>query len=616
MMHLEDFLFQAFIYLSAAVLSVPIAQRLGLGSVLGYLIAGVAIGPFALGLIASESGIMHFAEFGVVMMLFIVGLELRPAVLWAMRKPILGLGGLQVLITSAALGGIAYAIGLDWRISLVIGMILALSSTAIVLQSLRERGFMGTEGGQSAFAVLLFQDIAVIPMLAIMPLLAIAGGEGAGASGQGADLSGWRQAITLVGIVAGIVLAGRFILRPVFRFIAETRLRDIFTATALLLVIGIALLMQFVGLSPALGAFLAGVVLAESEYRHELESDIEPFKALLLGLFFIAVGASIDFALIIERPLLIIGLMFGLIAVKLVIMIGLARIFRMAGSEGYLFAFALAQGGEFAFVLLSFAIQSHVLTPEIANPLVAVVALSMAVTPILLITHERVIVPLFSRREVEQEADVIEAGDHQVVIAGFGRFGMTVGRLLAANGIQATILDHDVRQIESLRKFGFTVFYGDASRYDLLKAAGCDDAKLLVIAVDDPDKAIEIADIARQNFPKLRIMARVRDRRHGYQFLDRGIEDIFRETHGSAISMGAAVLTSLGYRKYQAHRAARAFRHHDEHTFRELAPVWHDQHTYIVESQQRAEDIRRLLQADETEDYSEVEHAWEAPPPK
>ena len=285
MMHLEDFLFQAFIYLSAAVLSVPIAQRLGLGSVLGYLIAGVAIGPFALGLIASESGIMHFAEFGVVMMLFIVGLELRPAVLWAMRKPILGLGGLQVLITSAALGGIAYAIGLDWRISLVIGMILALSSTAIVLQSLRERGFMGTEGGQSAFAVLLFQDIAVIPMLANMPLLAIAGGEGAGASGQGADLSGWRQAITLVGIVAGIVLAGRFILRPVFRFIAETRLRDIFTATALLLVIGIALLMQFVGLSPALGAFLAGVVLAESEYRHELESDIEPFKALLLGLF-------------------------------------------------------------------------------------------------------------------------------------------------------------------------------------------------------------------------------------------------------------------------------------------------------------------------------------------
>jgi monovalent cation:proton antiporter-2 (CPA2) family protein len=613
-MDFQDFLLQAFIYLSAAVLSVPIAQRLGLGSVLGYLVAGIAIGPFVFGFVGAESGIMHFAEFGVVMMLFIIGLELRPALLWAMRKPILGLGGLQVLITGLAIAGIAYAVGMDWPVAVAIGMVLALSSTAIVLQSLREKGLMGTEGGQSAFAVLLFQDIAVIPMLAVLPLLALDSAIVSDATGHGVAVSGWRQAILVVGVVAGIILVGRFVMRPVFRFIAETRLRDIFTATALLLVIGIALLMHLVGLSPALGAFLAGVVLAESEYRHELESNIEPFKALLLGLFFISVGASIDFALILDRPLLIVGMMVGLIALKLVIMIGLARIFRLATSEGLLFAFALAQGGEFAFVLLSFAIQSHVLTPEIANPLVAVVALSMAVTPVLLVLHERLIAPMLAQAEVEQEADEIDSGDKPVVIAGFGRFGMTVGRLLAANGVQATILDHDVRQIEALRKFGFTVFYGDASRLDLLTAAGCDNAKLLVIAVDDPDKAIEIADVARQNFPNLRILARVRDRRHGYEFLERGIEDIFRETHGSAVAMGAAVLTGLGYRKYKAHRAARAFRHHDEHTFHELAPMWQDESTYIIESQQRAEDIRRLLQADKTEDYSEVDHAWEAPP--
>ena len=616
-MHPEDFLFQAFIYLSAAVLSVPIAQRLGLGSVLGYLIAGVAIGPNVLKLVGSDTGdVMHFAEFGVVMMLFIVGLELRPALLWNLRKPIIGLGGLQVLVTTSAIAGVAILLGLKWQTAIAVGMILALSSTAIVLQSLNEKGLMSTEGGQSSFSVLLFQDVAVIPMLALLPLLAV-GFPNAGPLGSAADadgLVGWRQALLVVGAVVGIIFAGRFVMRPVFRFIAETRLRDIFTATALMLVIGIALLMQFAGLSPALGTFLAGVVLAESEYRHELESNIEPFKGLLLGLFFISVGASIDFRLIFDQPFVIVGLVISLVTVKFVLLLALARLFRLARNDSFLFAFALAQGGEFGFVLLSFGMQSQVLSGEIANPLVAVVALSMAITPLLLILHERVIAPRLKHPEIEQEPDEIQPGDNPVIIAGFGRFGMTVGRLLIANGVQPTVLDHDVRQIESLRRFGFTVFYGDASRPDLLEAAGCGNAKLLIVAIDDTDKAIEIVEAARAHFPNIRILARAYDRRHAYEFFERGVEEVFRETQGTAIEMGETALAALGYRAYRAHRSARAFKHHDERTLRDLAGVWHDEQTYILESQQRAEDIQRLLQVDQAENYTEVDHAWEAPP--
>ena len=616
-MHPEDFLFQAFIYLSAAVLSVPIAQRLGLGSVLGYLIAGVAIGPNVLRLVGSDSGdVMHFAEFGVVMMLFIVGLELRPALLWNLRKPIIGLGGLQVAITTSAIAGIAILFGLQWQTAVAVGMTLALSSTAIVLQSLNEKGLMSTEGGQSSFSVLLFQDVAVIPMLALLPLLAV-GFPNAGPVDAAADpdgLVGWRQALLVVGAVVGIIVVGRFVMRPVFRFIAQTRLRDIFTATALLLVIGIALLMQFAGLSPALGTFLAGVVLAESEYRHELESNIEPFKGLLLGLFFISVGASIDFGLIFDQPLLIAGLVIGLVALKFVLLLGLARLFRMARNDGFLFAFALAQGGEFGFVLLSFGTQSQVFDSEIANPLVAVVALSMAITPLLLILHERVIAPRLKHPEIEPEPDDIQPGDNPVIIAGFGRFGMTVGRLLIANGVQPTVLDHDVRQIESLRRFGFKVFYGDASRPDLLEAAGCGNAKLLIVAVDDTDKAVEIVEAARAHFPNIRILARAYDRRHAYEFFDRGVDDVFRETQGTAIELGETALAALGYRAYRAHRSARAFKHHDERTLRDLAEVWHDEQTYILRSQQRAEDIQHLLQVDQAENYTEVDHAWEAPP--
>ncbi|MGB3613491.1 MAG: monovalent cation:proton antiporter-2 (CPA2) family protein, partial [Elainellaceae cyanobacterium] len=526
-MHSDSFFFQAFIYLLAAVLSVPVAKRLGLGSVLGYLIAGVIIGPFVLGLVGGgqQEDVMHFAEFGVVLMLFIIGLELQPSLLWRMRGPILGLGGLQVALTTGAIAGAALLFGLAWPMALAVGMIFALSSTAIVLQTLEEKGMLKTEAGQSAFSVLLFQDIAVIPMLALLPLLAPTEAQAAQgsiilvAAQEGASRPGWQQTLLVMGVVGGIIVAGRFLMRPVFRFIADTRLREIFTATALLLVIGITLLMQLVGLSPALGTFVAGVVLAENEYRHELETNIEPFKGLLLGLFFISVGASINFNILFQQPLLILGLVAGLMAIKAVILFVLGRGFRLTPSSNALFALALAQGGEFGFVLFSFAEQNRVLPANITAPLVVVVALSMALTPLVLIVNERVIQPRFRAPRVEKEADTIDDGETPVIIAGFGRFGQIVGRLLIANGFEATVLDHDASHIELLRRFGHKVFYGDSSRVDLLHAAGAEHAKLFVVAIDDPDRALKTVDLVQKHFPHLTILARASDRRHAYALI-------------------------------------------------------------------------------------------------
>ncbi len=622
-MGLESFLYQAFVYLLAAVVSVPIAKRLGLGSVLGYLIAGAMIGPFVFGLVGDEgTDIMHFAEFGVVMMLFIVGLELRPTLLWSMRKPIVGLGGLQVVLTTFVLTVIALAIGLDWRAGLAIGMTLALSSTAIVLQSLTEKGLIKTEAGQSAFAVLLFQDIAVIPILAVLPLLAVPeladttthARHDTHGSSLAPDGPPWLRALMVFGAVAIIVLAGRFVMRPIFRFIAETRLRELFTATALLLVIGTALLMQSVGLSPALGTFLAGVVLAESEYRHELETDIEPFKGLLLGLFFISVGASIDFALVAAQPWTLAAVTLGLMAIKLTLLLGVGSLFGLSLPVNTLFAFALAQGGEFAFVLFSFALSNGVLAADVVGPLVAAVALSMAITPLLLLINERLIQPRLTTRGATREADTIDDLESSVVIAGFGRFGMTVGRLLLAAGIRPTVLDHDARQIESLRRFGYKVYYGDATRSDLLEAAGCKTAKVLVIAVDDQEAVLAISETARRHFPHLHILARARDRRDAYDLLDMGITDVYRETLGSALSMGVAALRAAGMRAHRAHRMARAFQHHDSAMLRDLAAVRKDSRTYLAHSRARAEEISRVLGADRQDRYDSVDHAWGAPP--
>lgn len=618
----EDFFFQAFIYLAAAVLSVPIAQRIGLGSVLGYLIAGVIIGPFCLKFVGQEgSDVMHFAEFGVVMMLFLIGLELQPVLLWRLRAPILGLGGLQVAVTTLVIMGLSMLVGIPWSMALAIGMILSLSSTAIVLQTLNEKGLMKTAGGQSSFSVLLFQDIAVIPMFALLPLLAITGAAVsqadvsvqlvAAAADPDVGLPGWQQALLVIGAVGGIIAAGRYLMRPIFRFMAGTRLREVFTATALLLVVGIALVMQKVGLSPALGTFVAGVVLADSEYRHELETDIEPFKGLLLGLFFIAVGASIDFNLLVQQPLLIFGLVIGLAVIKFGVLLGLGYAFKLELKETLLFAFALAQGGEFCFVLFSFATQNNVLPAAIAEPLIAVVALSMVMTPLIMIINERLVQPRFAASGSDRDVDVIDDGETPVIIAGFGRFGQIVGRLLFANGYRATVIDHDPAQIDMLRRFGFKVFYGDVSRIDLLHAAGAEHAKLFVVAIDEPEKAIATVKLVRHQFPHLKILARATSRAHAYDLIQQGVDVVKRETFDSALELGIDALTLLGMRSYQAHRAARTFKHHDEQALWEIAHMPRDETAQVARSRQLAHELEQLLKADDRDLAHNGDRAWD-----
>jgi monovalent cation:proton antiporter-2 (CPA2) family protein len=617
-MHGEGFFFQAFIYLTAAVVSVPIAKRLGLGSVLGYLFAGMIIGPFGLGLVGEEGqDIMHFAEFGVVMMLFLVGLELQPALLWKLRGPVLGLGGLQVGITAVIGMGIAMGFGLAWKPALAVGMTLALSSTAIVLQTLSEKQLMRTDAGQSSFAVLLFQDIAVIPMLALFPLLAVAsvahgaGGHAANGGSWVAGLPGWAQTLVVLAVVAAIVLAGRFLARHVFRFIAQTRLRETFTATALLLVIGIALLMSKVGLSPALGTFVAGVVLANNEYRHELESDIDPFKGLLLGLFFIAVGASIDFHLVGSEPVLIASIVCILIVVKFAVLFVLGRAFKMGLDQNVLFAFALAQSGEFGFVLFSFASQNGVISPEVTQLLMAVVALSMAVTPFLMLLNEKLVQPRFGTRECpESPPDDIDERN-PVIIAGFGRFGNIVGRLLAANNIKATVLEYDSDHVEVLRKLGFEVFYGDASRLDLLRTAGADDARVIVLALDEPSKILEMAETVKKNFPHLKIVARANGRPEAYDLICAGVDHVYRDTLDTSLRMGIDVLRMLGLRGFHAYRSARMFRKHDEESVRELASMRHDKKAYFTAARQRIEDLEKILLSELEGEGTERDAGWD-----
>jgi monovalent cation:proton antiporter-2 (CPA2) family protein len=620
-MYSEDFFFQAFIYLVAAVVSVPLAQKLGLGSVLGYLIAGVIIGPFGFGFVGREKSddVMHFAEFGVVMMLFLVGLELQPSLLWRLRMPILGLGGLQVVVTTVVVTILGMIFGLSWPMALAVGMILSMSSTAIALSTLKEKGLMKTEAGQSAFSVLLFQDIAVIPILALMPLLAIKNPVSNAVNGlifvaateKSTSLPPLLQALLVIGVVGGIIVAGRFLMRPVFRVIATTRLQEIFTATALLLVIGIALAMQQVGLSPALGTFVAGVVLADNEYRHELEGDIEPFKGLLLGLFFISVGASINFNLLFSQPLLILGLVIGLALVKFLVLFGLGRFFKIELSQNLIFAFFLAQGGEFAFVLFSFATQNNVLTSNVAAPLVAVVALSMVTTPLLALINDKFVQPLLTRATPEREADAIDETENPVIILGFGRFGQIVGRLLIANGFKITVLEHSPTQIELLRRFGWKVFYGDASRLDLLHAAGAEQAKLIVIAIDDREKILQTIELVHKHFPHLKILSRALDRRHAYELIRHGVDVIERETFASSLDMGVEALKLLGVRSYKAYRTARMFKEHDIEALYEMAQLEGDEKQLIDRSQQLSQDLEQLLRTDDRELKQDIDRAWD-----
>lgn len=575
-----EILSSAFVYLVAAVITVPVSQRLGLGSVLGYLIAGVMIGP-VLGIVGAEAtDLQHFAEFGVVMMLFLVGLELRPAMLWSMRGQLIGLGGLQVLATTALIAAVGLGLGLVWQQSVAIGMILSLSSTAIVLQTLGEKGWLGTVGGKSAFSVLLTQDVAVIPMLALMPLLAVAtygAGESNGASHSGLLLDmvpDWAQPLVIIAAIASIIIGGRYLIRPVFRFIAKAHLREIFTAAALLLVVGTALLMNAIGLSPALGTFLAGVVLSDSEYRHELESDIEPFKGLLLGLFFLTVGAGIDFSLLFDQPATLVAIALGIMVIKTVVLFVIATVMRMYGADRMLFSLGLAQAGEFAFVLFGMAYGVGVLPVELIQKLTLAVALTMFLTPVAFILHERLLAPRLVKTGTRQADDIDKTGD--VIIAGVGRFGQIITRLLATNGYNVVVLDHDPELVERLGQVGFQAYFGDATRHDLLHTAGLEQARLFVAAIDGRDKLTELVTHVAKHYPHVRILARALDRHHVYELESAGAHCVERETFESALSLGRHALVELGLPTARADRKKSAFRKHDFESLEKLRARWHE----------------------------------------
>ncbi len=595
----------ALIYLAAAIVAVPIAKRLGLGSVLGYLLAGILIGPFLLGIVGDQTDVMHFAEFGVVMMLFLVGLELQPSRLWKLRHSIIGLGGLQVTLSTLILfAGCFYILELRWQTAMAIGLMLALSSTAIVLQTLAEKGWIKQEAGQNAFSVLLFQDIAVIPILALLPLLAFADLSGVTSVQSHGNLIEhfpvYGQVLISITVIAAIIFAGKYISAPVFRYIANTQLRELFTIFALFLVITIAVLMQKIGLSPALGTFLAGVVLAESDFRHELEADIEPFKGLLLGLFFITVGASIDFELFGQQFGTILALVFGLIVIKALVLYFLSVMFKLSGKQKYLFTLALAQGGEFAFVLLSLTSSLQILDVTQTKFTTLVVAISMLLAPLLLIFYDKVIDKKAISDHAYESTEEIEPTT-QVIVAGYGRFGQIVGRLLSAQGYHLSILDHSPSQIELLKRFGNKVYYGDASRQDLLEAAGANEAQLLVIAIDDADKIIELAKLAAKHFPNLKVVARARDRRHAYELMNIGITIFKRETFDSALNLGIEALKLLGNDDKTAQRAGKLFSDHDHESLRLLANLWGDDHSYGVAVKQRKEDLQQVLAKDKAE---------------
>ena len=560
MEHAPTWLTYGFLYLGAAVLAVPIAKALGLGAIIGYLTAGIAIGPWGLALVSNVQDILHFAEFGVVLMLFLVGLELQPSRLWSLRRPIFGLGSAQVLGCAAALFALGWLAGLPWRISLVGALGLALSSTAIALQSLSERNLLRTSSGQAAFSILLFQDVAAIPILAMLPLLGAA-------AGQGAELGASElavEALKIVGVIGAIVLGGRLLLRPLLRWIAKSKTPEIFTAAALLLVVGIAYLMVLVGLSMALGAFLAGVLLADSEYRRELEADIEPFKGLLLGLFFIAVGMSIDFGVLMRSPWQMAALVLGFLAVKAGVIYGLARAAQIPYQERPVFTLLLAQGGEFAFVVFQAAAGARVLKAETASLLIGAVALSMLLSPLLLVLLDRLLLRRFATlKQPPAAAEISEPQEAPVLIAGFGRYGQIVARVMLAQGVPATVLDHSVEILEVARTFGYRVFYGDATRLDLLRMAGAGQARVLVVAVDDPEQSLKIVALAHKHFPQLAVVARARDLTHWNALRDLGVTNVQRELFESSLLSARSVLELMGLPPAEAQDITQRFRTHN-----------------------------------------------------
>jgi glutathione-regulated potassium-efflux system ancillary protein KefC len=576
------------VYLAAAVLAVPLAKFLGLGSIIGYLGAGILIGPWGLRLVTDPQDMLHFAEFGVVLMLFLVGLELEPRRLWQLRKPIFGWGSVQLFGSAALMLGAGVLAGVDWRLALVAAVGLALSSTAIGLGVLNERALMNTTSGQSVLSVSLLQDVAAIPLLALLPLLAVTGAHAA-------DGGGWLSAAKALGVIATIVLGGRLLIRPALRWIARSDTPEIFTAASLLLVVATAALMQSVGLSMALGAFLAGVLLAESEYRRELETDIEPFKGLLLGLFFIAVGMSIDFAVVLSQPLLMAGVVLGFLLLKFAVLWAMGRAMPVPKPERPVFMILLAQGGEFGFVVFQTAAQAGVISAPASSFLVAAVAISMLLTPLFLVAADRWVIPKLAGQSGRTEPEISEPQNQSVIIAGSGRYGQIVARLLFANGIKPTLLDHDAESIEAFRRFGWRVFYGDATRLDLLRVAGAAQAKVLVLAIDDMEQSVEVAKMALQHFPNLHVVARARNAEHYYALRNLGVKFIERETFDSALMSGRTVLESLGWQPHQARNLALRFKRHNLIQLDKMAPLWKDEDKLIAAAKQGRQQLEELF---------------------
>lgn len=615
-MHLDSVFFDMIIYLLAAVIAVPLAKRLGLGSVLGYLIAGIVIGPFVFGLVGGgDADVMHFAEFGVVIMLFLIGLELHPGMLWRMKRLIFGLGGLQITVTALLIAIVASLFKLNTAQSITTGLILALSSTAIVLQTLTEKRLLQTRGGRYGFSVLLMQDIAVVPILAILALLANQVGQSVINQVDNADLGyeGWHQLLLIVGAVGVIVIGGKYVAHYIFRFIAETGLRELFMATALLMVISIAVAMDTVGLSPALGTFLAGVVLANSEYRYELENNLEPFKGLLLGLFFMSVGASINFSLLVDHSVLIAFILLILIIIKFVVLFVLGHFFRLSASQNLLFTFSLSQAGEFAFVLIAFASDNAIYNDTTSGILLIVVALSMLMTPLLFIVNEKLIMPKANKKQTKEfNGDAIEEEGNPVIIAGFGRFGMVLGRFLNANGVKSTIIDINPHNIQYLKKFGYKIYYGDITRYEMLKSAGAAKAKVLVVVMGDREQIDKLIDVARRHFPHLKLIVRAVDVAHGMEMEYKKVDAYRQETFESAVTLGGDALKALGMNNYRIYRAAVTFKHLDKKFMENLRQRYGmDDPRFVMKARKFSEHIEDILLLQQKYPEQEMDYAWD-----
>lgn len=611
-----NFLSQALIYLAAAVICVPFSKRLGMGSVLGYLFAGMLIGPFVLGLIGEKGeDIMHFAEFGVFMMLFIIGLEIEPSQFWKMRKMIAGMGSVQMTGTASVIFFIMLFSGIVWQTALAVALAFAMSSTAMVLQTIKEKGLSQTSSGQAAFSVLLFQDIMIIPVLAFLPLLAFRSvSESYNINPSLIDgYPEWLQVLMFFAAVSIIFIAGKFLFVPLLRIVAKTRLRELFTASSLLLIVSVSLLMQVIGVSPALGAFLAGVVLANSEYRHELESDLEPFKGLLMGLFFIGVGASLNFTLILSKPTPIFLLVLAVMTVKFIILYANGKLFKLMPDQNILFAFALSQVGEFAFVVLAFANHLMIINRELTDIMMAVTAITMTLSPILLLINERIIDPRFGVKEQPENLEPDEIKEkNPVIIAGFGHFGSTIGRFLRANGVEATILDHNSDHVQLLRKMGFKVYYGDSTRVDLLKSAGAENASIIITSVDSPATNQKLISVIQKHFPHLHIMAKAKNRAEAYELIDMGLKNIYRENLHTAVKLGIDVLVKMGKRRYTAIRQGQKFLKYDEETIPQMAEYRHNQKLYILKTRETYKLEEELLSKDVDYYPAADDHSWDS----